>query len=215
MNPVHQLLEQVVDTGRLPDTEAIAAVVTRGHSVRDRETARRGILREARRIIGALDSGLPDQARAAAEDAAETYAEFTDDDTARDGRDLAADVPRARAHAFTMPANPNSAGARQLEEVLGSRVRDRVTAADLDRITTRTDATAKQVAEWRDEILAASRQISRTYASGQQGTARRLVKEAAVRFADMVADPDGRDPNEDIDDPRELAALVARSHNHS
>lgn len=203
-NPIRELLDQVLTTGKLPTDEQISAVVTRGDSVRERHEARHGIQIAARRIRNALDSGLPDQAAAAADDAADTWAAYTGA-----GATSIALPPRNQPHAPAPKAPASRHGAEQLRDLFGSRIRGGLTAADLDRLDLANGVTAEQ----RAEILAAGRRVAATYSAGQQGVARRLVDEYAQQYAGVVAEPDGRDPHEDIEDPRELAALVGRGVN--
>lgn len=211
MNAIYALLDEVTRTGRLPDDDQIAAVVNRGRPGADRDNARRTIGHTARRIIAALDTGLPDQAAQLAEATAEQLAGYTrDGDTDVSPRELADAVPRTRHHADHHQPHPDAAARQALAELLGSRIRDRVTAADLDRLAVRPGATPGEVKQWRDDVFAAAREIRETYRTGQQGNARRLIGEHSDRLAGMLATPDHRDRHEDVDDPRQLADLVPR-----
>jgi hypothetical protein len=53
-NPIHRLLDDVVQTGELPSDEQIRDVITRGPAVGAKREARRQIAVAAKRIIGAL-----------------------------------------------------------------------------------------------------------------------------------------------------------------
>ncbi|WP_232667893.1 hypothetical protein [Pseudonocardia sp. TRM90224] len=210
MNAIAQLLSEIVATGQVPTDEAIAEVVTKGRSVAARREARQRIRNTARRIVNALDSGLPDQAGQLAEDVGEDLAGFTSGGGGNDPRSLAEKVGRPK-YSEDRPKQDRSHVA-QLQDLLRSRIRVGVTSDDLTTVQLRDDATPAQRAEWADQVKTASRRIANAYQGGQQGLARELTSEYAAKYSDLVA-PTGerRDPNEHVDDPRELAALVRRN----
>lgn len=213
MNAIQLLLDQVLATGDLPTDDDIEGVVTRGSTVRDKQQARVSIRRAAKKMLNAMDSGLADQAAQLAEATAFELADYTTGDTKPAGpRELAADIPRTREHTTLSPRNSRATGARELASLLESRVRTGVSAADLVALKLRADATDTERSRWRADVIAAGRRIKGAHAAGQQAVTRRLASEYATNLADMLAEPDGRDPHEDINDPRELAALVNSRH---
>lgn len=216
MNPIHQLLDEVLETGRPPTADAINAAVTRGPTVRDKQAARDTIRRTAAKIVNAMDSGLADQGANLAAATAEELAAYTHGGhEAPTSRDLAAAVPRSRKYAAQTPANSANIATRELGDLLGSRIRTGLTTTDLDKIELRDDLTAAERADWRSEATAAAEKIRTVYAAGQQGVARRLVAEYADTLSQAVATPERRDPHEDTTDPRELADLVPRTRGHN
>lgn len=208
MNQIGNLLAEVLATGKVPTVTAVADVVDRGTSTTDRHAARTKIYRAAKQIVQALDSGLPDQAEQLVTDTADELGEFTSGgDTSHNPRELA-DKISAEQHT-RKPAGPKPDIA-PLRELLTLATRNGLAASDLDKVRTRTGATAEQVQQWRSDVLADARKINQAYAAGNQGLARRMAAEAAVEHSDLLAAPERVDPAEGVDDPRELAALVSR-----
>lgn len=214
MNAIRQLLDQVIVTGQLPDADDITAAVTRGATVAERQTARQEIRRTARRIIGAVELNVPDQAAQLAADTAEALARFTNDDTAKGPRELAAGVPRSQQFDPGTPKK-RSVDAQPLHELLAGATRGGIRAVELDKLRTRSGASADEVSQWRKDVLNASREVARVYGAGNQGLARRMAAEFAEEHAGMLAGPATTDPHADVDDPRELAALVSRGRGHN
>lgn len=208
MNKIAKLLEQVRTTAQLPDPADVADVIDRGTTVQEKRQAREQVMRAAKRIVNALDAGLPDQARSLAEDTAEGLAHLT-----KDGGDE--HTARALAERITATEasgerrnRPSSAPLRNT--ILTGANTGGIRADDLDEFELDRNATDEQRAAWREQVLETSRQVSRLHAAGDLAGARRLAAERALDHAGMLDVVEHRDPLADVDDPRLLADAIRR-----
>jgi hypothetical protein len=203
-NTIRELLDGVVMTGRVPDSEAIRAAVTTYSSVAERREVEKKVRIAAKKIVGALDSNLPNQAAEHAADIGEALAAHTSAGASA----AAAELPPRTERNYVDPTGRISDGARRTMSLLEAAAAGApLGPKDLENVL----ADARDPNAARAAIEKAAAEVREVHATGQLGAARAMAKEHGLRLGDLIADREPVDPFDGIDDPHELAAMLPRS----
>jgi hypothetical protein len=225
-NAITDVLTEMVRTGEEADDAALNGLWKSGDG-RERAAATRGLRRVVKEIAGLergdLDSTSdPDEAIAELiETAQETYGHLTaapSEEKPAPARQLADKIRAAAASPDGIDSRRRAAKVErqrrsELVDLLkGAGKSGGVDGRDLDALHLRADITAEEREQWRRDVVAAGKRVSRLYDSGNQSHSRQLAEELGARLADELA-PTGqnRDPLRDVEDGRALAnAIISR-----
>lgn len=208
-NTIRELLDDVAQTGELPDDQTIRAAVTKYSSVTERREVEKRVRIAAKKIVGALDSGLPDQAAEHAADVSEALSGHTDagavesDDAPWPGqwnREYSPEPPKTRR---------SETGRRVADVLAAAAVGAKLGPRDVEKLTADLHDDVDPVA-FRRELDDAADEIRRVHAAGGLASARHLAAEHGMSLGECLREPEPVDQYDGVTDPRELAALLPR-----
>jgi hypothetical protein len=215
VNAIREVLAEVVRSGKLPSTDDVDPIFTRG-LISEIQEAKRGLQREALRIRNAQQDDDHSDIEDVVDDiigaAVAKYGHLTKADRNREEA-----VPEA-------PTGPDTEGVEgrrraaqdqrkrvaPLREILALAGRaGGVDGRDLDSLNLRPDTTDEQRVKWRGDVVAAGKRVVRLYNGGNLQESRRLAEDLAERLSAQLAETEPhRDPMADVEDPRQLADAI-------
>jgi len=206
MTTLKSLLDSVVRTGQVPTLEEIAPLITRG-TKDQRDRARKSIRRACREIAAAKQQQHPDAAAQLAQDATETFGPYT---AAGEAVDVSS-IPFRPAGTSNARAKFDRQALAPLRDLFARAACGETIYRDEIESLNLVDATPEETLSWRTQVAKAAEEANRYHAAGQFGNASAFGQEAALSLGHMLrpGSPD-RTPD-DVNDPRQLAALIMGS----